>query len=191
MIHQLALDLEARLHARQYPVRVEYGADERLARGAATSYEIMIRRAPKGDAVRSIVASRTEPRNKLVRDLAVEATFYVQSRHSGAMAHEHERDCDALVDAFLVALHGWTVESKAGTSVDVTESRYLSPDEYNGSETFFGVVYRLVFNVARGVADKIYEDGAQLAAVIKTVSTATSVAIADSVTREETDGITT
>lgn len=183
MIHQLALDIESGLQARKYPVRITYGK-ERLTRDCACSYEITIHRDDEaGDAVATLQGSEQNPRKQTIRRLGVVSTFYVSSPLSGAQQHEHERDCDALVDAFICEVSQWSTAAKAGT-IEFAESRYLSPEEYTGGESFGGVVYRLRFEVLRGVYARDYEGLARPTGSATTVST-TSFAQVDGGTKEE------
>lgn len=183
MIHQLALDLEAGLQARKYPVRLTYGK-ERLTRDCAGSYEITIHRDDEaGDSVATLQGSERNPRKQTTRKIGVIATFYVSSPLSGAQPHEHEHDCDVLVDAFICEVCQWATAAKAGT-IDFAESRYLSPEEYTGGESFGGVVYRLRFEVLRGVYTKDYEGLARPTGSAATVVT-TSFAQVDGGTEEE------
>ena len=172
----MSRDLEDRLQSRGFPVRIDYQGGERLARATGSSYEILIGRSmSRGDSVETIVASNVNPRKCMVRKLSVDAYFYVQAAHSGSTLDEHERDCDALVDAFLVALLGWTVASKAGVTLSVSESRYLNSEEYNNAESFLGVVYKLQFSIMRAVLDKTYEGESRGIAQVQSVSTTASI----------------
>lgn len=191
MIYQMTRDLEEHLHAREYPVKVDYDEGERLKHANRRSYEILVGRdVEAGDAVRAIVASRENPKNTMVRDLGVAAYFYVQARRRGATLQEHQHDCDDLVDAFLVSLRDWFVASGAGTQVPVKESRYLTADEYNGSEHFSGVVYRLRFLVPRAVARRKYGGGARDVATLEAVDNKFEARLMGGA-KEEVNGIPT
>jgi hypothetical protein len=55
------------------------------------------------------------------------------------------------VDALIVALDEWFVGTKAGEVVQYTESKMLSGDELGEYSQWPGAVYRLRFDLPRGV----------------------------------------
>jgi hypothetical protein len=183
MIYQMSQDIESNLKGRKYPVEITYGP-ERLKRSGCGSYEIVMNRDDEsGDAVHPVQASRSNPKMWAKRALGVVATFYVASPVSGAMISDHQRDCDALVDAFLVEVIAWGEASKAG-AIDFGESRYLNASEHNGSEYFGDVVYRLRFEVPRALLERDYNGDARAVGAPTTVSNQ-SFARVDGGAREE------
>jgi hypothetical protein len=179
----MSQDIEANLKGRKFPVEIVYGP-ERLKRAGCGAYEIAMHRDDEsGDAVHPVQASRPNPKMWAKRALGVVATFYVASPVSGAMLSDHERDCDALVDAFLVEVIAWGEAAKAGT-IEFAESRYLNAVEYNGSENFGGVVYRLRFEVPRALLERDYNGDARAVSAPTKVSNQ-SFARVDGGAREE------
>jgi hypothetical protein len=159
MIYRMATDLEGRLHARKFPLRVYYGP-ERLTREMGRSLVILIRRdREQGDTARAVVGANRNPRAVGVRDLGVIADVYAAANVAGARANEHEHLCDAVVDALLCALYEWGTASGAG-AIPVTESRFLTDAEREGEEVCPGMVYRLRFRVPRAIKVRDYEGNA-------------------------------
>lgn len=176
MIYTMSRDLEKRLQARKYPVKVHY-APERTGRdGAGRATVIVVRRdREQGDGPpRAVVGVERNPRKIGVRDLGVIADIYAASNAAGAMIQEHEFACDFLVDAFLVSLYQWGAESGAG-AIPVTESRYLTDEERKDEEIFPGVVYRLRFRVPRAIKSVDYRGNGAPEALLEAVATTARV----------------
>jgi hypothetical protein len=178
MIYALAQDVAARLVLRKFPVRVVYGP-ERLARDCPSTAAITIvieRDRTRGDAVRAAPTTRTNPRLLRVRDIGCAATVFARSSLPGAQVHEHEHDCDQVVDALLIALVEWGVENQAGTG-EISGGRFLSPSEVAGAEHLSGVVYQLQFRVPRGLLVRDYEGAAQPTGTLDGITTALRVSL--------------
>jgi hypothetical protein len=188
MIYRMSRDLEENLRVRKYPVAITYGS-RRLAMAGPGSYEIVIRRDDEaGDEVLPVQGSAHNPRKSCVRKLAAVATLYVSSPVSGAMVNDHEHLCDELADAFIVEALNWG--TAAQSEVAFGETRYLTPAEYNEGEIGCGVVYRVRFEVSRGVTDKDFEGAGSETATVLGVSTASFVRV-DGGTREPINGDST
>lgn len=159
MIYQMAKDLDGRLRARKFPLRVHYGP-ERLTREMGRSLVVLVRRdREQGDAVRAVVGAQRNPRMLGVRDLGVITDIFAAANVAGARANEHEHLCDAVVDAFLCALYEWGAASGAG-AIPVLEARYLTDAEKDAEDLGPGVVYRLRFRVPRAIKVADYEGNA-------------------------------
>jgi hypothetical protein len=163
MIYQLALDLAARMQARKFPVSVFYGP-ERVSRQGCDSMRVLVSRDTVGGD--TVIPARSQHRNPVcthTRGLGVVALFEVSSAVAGARVNEHEHECDAVVDAFLVELFSWGEESGAGV-IPIVETRYVSAEERaSGAETLSGAVYLVRFQVPRGVFARDYEGAARVA----------------------------
>jgi hypothetical protein len=159
VIYEMVQNLSDLLSARGYPVPVLYGP-ERMIRHAFDPAIIFERDREGTDEIRAVQGQQANARRKAVRDLAVRATIYAKSNVDGAHIGDHERACEALVDAVIVALYDWAVEAKAG-AINYTEARYLSAADLDEIETFPGVVYALRFRVPRGVFALTYSGDAR------------------------------
>lgn len=155
MIYEMARDVAADLAARKYPVAVSYGP-ERVTRDGYPQGVIVVERDRDGsDAVTPPKGQVNNPRYKGVRTLAVKATIYARSSLDGPLIGDHERECEKLVDAFIVALEDWGTESKAGY-IAITAAKYLDASARADTEQWPGVIYELRFAVPRGVYKRDY-----------------------------------
>jgi hypothetical protein len=127
-----------------------------------------------GDTVAFVQGERANPKKSCVRKLGVVATCYVTCALPGAQLHEHQHECDALVDALITSAIEWGVAAKVGV-IEFAESRYLTPEEIDGGEHHHGVVYRLRFEVPRGVSVRDYEGAARPEAAFAKTSLVTRV----------------
>jgi hypothetical protein len=180
MIYQMSRDIAANLQARKFPVDVHYGPD-RVTHGGCDSMRVDFSRDYEQDEVISpVLGSNRNPRAVGVRALPVLVELRVRSTLHGALLHDHQHECDALVDALEVALYEWSQAARTG-ALDYYESRYVKPEDDDGSEVKAGVTYRLRFRVPRGVAKRDYTGAAE------PTGSAASTGLATRVTR---DGVT-
>ncbi len=151
MLYEMFGDLRDRMHARKFPTHFEYGPERTHREGHHFSNLIVIERdREQSDTVEPAHGQVRNARKKFTRHLAAKATIFACCTAAGAHVGEHERVCEALVDALLVEIEDWGTESRAG-QIPVTESRYMSAAERSDVETWPGVVYTVRFRVARGV----------------------------------------
>ena len=157
MIYQMMRDIEVALHALKYPVRFRYGTGRLEWSGRHFGW-IRVERDPTlGDVVGPPIGVQANPKRVECRALGVVLTAYVKAPLDGAQLHEHEHVCDELVDALQIALAEWCVLAKTGAPPSYTETRYLTPEEYDDVEVGAGVIYRMRFAVNRGVAKRDYK----------------------------------
>jgi hypothetical protein len=159
VIYSMARDLEDRLRARKFPVRVIYGPERTMREGYDTA--IVLERDRGGsDTVRAATGVQNNARKLMTRGLAVRATIYAASTLPGAMVQDHEHLCEQLVDAVLVEIFQWQTGERAG-ALSIAEARYLAAADRNDVETWPGVVYVLRFAVPRAVFVKTFEGAAK------------------------------
>jgi hypothetical protein len=159
VIYSMARDIDARLAARKFPVRVIYGP-ERTVREGYDPIIVIERDRGAADSVEAPKGSQTNPRKYAQRVLAVSATIYMCSRLPGAMIQDHERECEKLIDAFIVALLEWQTSERAG-SILINAGRYLTAADRADVETWPGVVYSISFAVPRAVFALTYQGEAR------------------------------
>lgn len=183
MIYRFSQDLEANLHAREFPVVVQYEPQRMHQTGHYSALITVARDTSAGDSVDPPMGYNNAPRRHATRGIGVVLDILAQSPVAGARAQDHQHFADAIVDAVVVALLEWCKAARAGTP-KFNESRFLSADEFDASEIRSGAVYRMRFTVARGVEARRFT-GADYA--IGTVGGATSTAqiSADGTTYEE------
>lgn len=185
MIYELARDVGLSLEARKFPVRVVYGP-ERTAREGYDPVIVIERDRAGSDSLEPAHGFQRNPRKVMTRMRAVRATIYAASPLPGAMIQDHERECEKLVDALLVAIHEWQTAERAGV-LAVTEARYMSASERNDVETWPGVVYVLRFRVPFAVQKLTYLGTPRPEAVLDGVSTNCHTSV-DTITLDVTLG---
>jgi hypothetical protein len=166
MIYRMMLDVEAKLHKRGFPVTCIYGG-ERLNFEGFTSNLFRFERDPdQPDVVgypRGSVGLQDKPL-RAIRSLATRVVVYGQSPLAGAMLPEHEHECEQLVDAAIVAIAEWAVESRASVlPLEITEARFVTDATDRKAvyaEGWPGVVYALRFKMPRAVRALTYVSGA-------------------------------
>lgn len=181
MIRTLAADIAAKLVDRGFPVEVCYGSERLSSAVGVAGRRITIERDRRGpDNLAPFPGGQRNPRATGVRGVAVQATVHAQSTRSGALLSEHERDCDQIVDAFLVELQDWCTEAKAGAP-EYVEARLLGPDDFPGGQQPPGATYRVRFRVSRAILRRDYVGNAEPTG---TIGTATGTFSAVRVTRD-------
>lgn len=161
MIDLMSRDVEAMLRKREFPFRVVYGP-ERLKRSAGQTFIHFDRDRESGDGARAMISAQSHPRVRRIRDLGVVVTVYAQSTKASARYSEHEELCDALVDAIMFALDEWFTGAKTGALPEYTESRLLRGEELEAEYAQWpGVVYRLRFDLPRGVRELTFKGEAR------------------------------
>ncbi len=170
MIYEMSRDLRGMLRKRRFPYAVHYGP-ERAKRGAG-SRGITFEREP--DSVEEPHGQQGNPRKHATRRLGVRATVYAKSSLPSAHQGDHERECEAIVDALIVALAEWGVAARAGRPVFV-ETRYATAAELAAGEQWPGVVYLIRFTIGRGVYARDYNGAGKPIGIPGNVSSTTRV----------------
>jgi hypothetical protein len=161
MIYAMASDIASRLVARGFPVEVRYGVDRLSSAVGVADRRIVVERDRRGgDTFSPYPGGRGNPRAVGVRGVGVTATVLARSPKRGALLHDHEHDCDQLVDALLVELREWCAEAKAGEP-EIVEGRLLGPQDFLGEVPPEGAAYQLRFRVSRATLCRDYEGDAE------------------------------
>lgn len=149
MIYEMSKDIADTLHARKFPTVHRYGA-QRIQRSYGDRIVLIERDIEQTDSFAPPVGSKPNPNRAGVRSLAGKVTIFAASALHGAMLGDHEKICEALVDALIVAIKEWGVASRAG-DIPLPEMRYLTPKDREDAEAWPGVVYMIRFRVPRSV----------------------------------------
>lgn len=180
MIASVAVGVLEELRARKFPLkRIEYGPEpfERcphhtaviMARDVATGDRFA---PPTGSAPRGHV--NDNGRVLARRDVGAECWILAKASQPNATHADHEYVADQLVDGLQCALYRWA--SKARQPVAIVGGGVVYGPELPGAfERFPGVVYRLRFTVARGVADSDYDGNGADYANLDAVNTGSNV----------------
>lgn len=183
MIYEMHRDITETLRSRKFPFPVYYGP-ERHKRDRFDTSIIFERDRGSSDVVEPVKGAQRNPRKREVRELAAMATIFAKSTLPGALIGEHERLCEQLVDAVIIALEEWGTATGAGY-IPITEAKYLSAAEFLAEleapaqismfEGWPGVVYRLKFRVPRGMRVETFLGEAQPTGAAAGVSNTTNV----------------
>ena len=178
MIFDLAQDVAADLASRKFPVEVRYGREPVLSRGYGSHTVTFSRDDQSGDGTpESPRGSKRNPDYRYTRGLGVVALLFIASGLPGAMQHEHERECDLVVDGLLTAIEDWAKE--AMSAIEWGHLGYLAPDQVDGTEHRAAIVYEVRFQVLRGVYRKDYDGGYPATAELSSATTETRVLLPD------------
>jgi len=184
MLYEISKEIAAELQLKKCPYAVVYGP-ERLP-VSMTTPRIVIERDRQSPEQISAPKSRTvNPIMMLTRAIAGQIRVFAKSSVSGANVYNHERECDKAVDRVTVALH--KVARRRCTEYRITRAKLLNTTElqYEGLESWPGVVYQINFEIDRGVLDTDWTgDGADTAEIGGTggVTIGASVSVSGSAT---------
>lgn len=154
----MSRDIEDRLRARKYPVHVSYGPEpiDTTRRGF---HVVMMRDPEKDDVFRPPAGQRGNARRTGVRELCVLAVLTAASSKSGAHRGDHERECEALIDALTTEIEAWSTEAQLN-AVTWTGGKYVWP-EGEAPEQCAYVQYAITLRVPRGVSALSYTGDAR------------------------------
>lgn len=155
MLYEMHLDLKAMLGLLGFPCSWEYGPTPTDITGYHDSLIVVERDHDSSDTIRAVQGVQRNARKMRVRDLVAQIRVYARSTVPSAHIGNHERECEKVVDALIVALEEWGTAGRAG-NIPITEARYLRKDERQDVEVWPGVVYSLKFAVPRSVQKRDY-----------------------------------
>lgn len=163
MIYEIARAVEVRLRAKKFPLHVTYESSERIQAGIQDNRITFMRDRDQGDTFAAPTGAPQNPRKKADREVGGRALVWIRSALPGAMLGDHERECDAVVDALFCALfEAARVVCHVGL-LAIGETRYLSSKDLvdlgvavSVTDSWPGVVYSLRFKAPRGVYDVDY-----------------------------------
>jgi hypothetical protein len=155
-------DIAETLATRQIPFPVYYGP-ENTTRDRFDTAIVFERERGANDLFRAGQGAQRNPRKREIRELAAQVTIYARSSLGGAHIGDHERLCEQLADAVIIALEEWGTASRAG-HIPITEAKYLSAADLATEQdapdarvdVWPGVVYRIKFRVPRGMRVETY-----------------------------------
>lgn len=155
MLYEMHHDLRGMLELLGFPTRWVYGPTPTDIDGYHDSLIVIERDRNASDTIRAVQGVQRNARKMRVRDLAAQLRIYARSTVPSAHIGNHERECEKIVDALIVALEEWGTAGRAG-NIPITEAKYLSAAEREDVEVWPGVVYSLKFFVPRSVQKRDY-----------------------------------
>jgi hypothetical protein len=183
MIDEIANYVRADLRLRKYPHPVVVGP-ERVARDGFDMAIVFERDLGSSDAiVAPPAANGINPNYPYMRNVAARFTVYARCHKKGAMAHEHQAECDRVCDGVLSALQ--RILKNLGAPLRITESKILTRADLNadaggGKDTSgerwadaAGCAARVRFAVGIAVLDVDYTGAAQDEGVVFDVAAPT------------------
>jgi len=163
MLYEMHHDLRQMLEDLGFPTRWVYGPTPTDIENYPDSLIVIERDRNASDTIRSVQGVQRNARKLRVRDLAAQIRIYARSTVPSAHIGNHERECEKIVDAVIVALAEWGAAARATGSNGIvpTEAKYLSAADREEVEIWPGVVYSLKFEVPRSVQKRTYAGAAQ------------------------------
>lgn len=155
MLYEMHHDLRGMLEALGFPTRWVYGPTPTDLLNYPDSLVVIERDRNASDTIRAVQGVQRNARKMRVRDLVAQIRIYARSTVPSAHIGNHERECEKIVDAVIIALEEWGTAGRAG-NIPITEAKYLSAEERQDVEIWPGVVYSIKFAVPRSVQKRDY-----------------------------------
>lgn len=155
MLYEMHHDLRGMLEALGFPTRWVYGPTPTDVQSYPDSLIVIERDRQASDTIRAVQGVQRNARKMRVRDLVAQIRIYARSTVPSAHIGNHERECEKIVDALIIALEEWGTAGRAG-DIPIKEAKYLSAEERQDVEVWPGVVYSLKFAVPRSVQKRDY-----------------------------------
>jgi hypothetical protein len=153
MIHEIGVELQAKLKARGCPFQVEDGP-EKTSPTTWGRERIVIAYDETGDRFGWARSQRANPPHRATCSMGCKITIYAQHRSSGALPFEHTRRARAVVDQVVVALY--EIASARKNACTITGGRFFTPADLQESEIERGAAYELKFTFDRGVYERTW-----------------------------------
>lgn len=176
MLYEMHHDLRQMFEDLGFPCRWHYGPLPADVLGYPDSLIVVERDREASDVVRAVQGVQRNARKMRVRDLVAEVRIYARSNVPSAHIGNHERECEKIVDAMIVALQEWGTAGRAG-NLPITEAKYLTAAERQDVEIWPGVVYRIKFQLPRSVQRRDYSGAARPEGGPTAISNRTAVSI--------------
>lgn len=149
MIHEIGIELQAKLAAKGCPFRV---VDREAFKPTAHRNIIVLEHT--GDTYGPAQSQSRNPKIYYTRNIGVKLTLYAQSTRAGAAEFEHRRVAETALDMVLIALRTIHAERKAGiAALNIGAGKFIALEDAAKSERQGGAVYELALTFGRGVAD--------------------------------------
>jgi hypothetical protein len=162
MIHEIAIELKAKLLARKCPIEVIDGPEATTT--TTFGRERIVLERDGGDKFGPVRGTHVNKKHRMTRVQSAKITIYAQAVAVGAMQFEHERRAEHVLDLVLVALH--EVLSLRRNAYAITGGKFIAPVNLSASEKPAGAVYELAFTVDRPVMEQTWAGAARPEATI-------------------------
>lgn len=157
MLHEIGIELQAKLRALGCPLPVIDGDDNDAAlRSTTFGRERIVFQHDDGagDSFARPKVQHQRPSHGFVRNVAAKLTIFVQSAKAGAQPFEHRRRAEHALDLVLVCLD--EVVRGRDNTWSLNGGSFIRPEEFERTEHGGGAVYELKFSIDRGVAKQTW-----------------------------------
>lgn len=152
-MHEIALELTTELRAVGCPLQVVEGPEP--SETATWGRERIVLEHATGDRFTAPLSQRTTPKYRFVRLVAAKLKIYAQTPRGGALAWEHRRRAEHVLDLVLVALE--KVILARHNNFVVGSGGFFDPPDMQGTATRAGAAYELAFTVDRAVVPQTWD----------------------------------
>lgn len=175
MIHEVGLELQAKLRAYGYPAVVVDGPEPT----ATTTWgrERLVLEHDEKDAFKPTPTTNKNPKVRMIVDQGWKLTIFAQSPRAGAMPFEHRRRAEQIRDLVCVAMGD--VAGARKNRWTPTNGGFVTPENLQPSEQMGGAAYALSFTFERGVAVRNWAGDAAPEAALENMSSTTNVTLAN------------
>jgi len=158
MLLAITYQLRDELTARGVPYPVRPGPLATIPGSMGESQIVVERDRSAGDTVAAPSTIMRNPTLQWKRGIGFRVRVWTRSTLDGAIAMDHERIADHVVDQILLAMRA--IVSGRKTEWRVTGGGLLSAADLSelGAQSWAGVVYELRCQIDRGVTDRTYQD---------------------------------
>jgi hypothetical protein len=148
MIHEIGVELGAKLAARGCPLPVVDGPERTTVAGWGNE-RIVLEHDDAGDTFGPARSQRPNPKHRFTRNIGAKITIYAQETSSGAQAFEHRRRAEHVLDLVLVALEEVFILRRNGCSMK--SGKFIEPEDSADSQSISGAAFELQFSFERAV----------------------------------------
>lgn len=148
MLHEIGTEIQTTINGRLCPLPVVDGPEPTDTVTFARE-RIVLEYDPSGDSFAVPRAQRPNPSHRMTRLIGCKLTIYAQEVTPNAMAFEHRRRAEHILDQVLVALYEGAAQR--ANQLEIVRGAFVQPIDLAGSPVQGGAVYELYFKFGRAV----------------------------------------
>lgn len=157
MIHEIGVELGTALRGRGCSFPVVDGPEP--TQPTSWSRERIVIERSGRDSYTAAPGHNINPRRYMIRNIGLKISIFAQSSRAGALAFEHERRAEQVLDMVLTSLVDIAGIRKNGMTL--TGGEFVAPADLEKSESRGGAVYELTLSWERGVTKKTFAGAAR------------------------------
>lgn len=147
MIHEIGVELQAKLRAVRCPLPVVDGPEP--TQTATNARERIVIEHDGDDRFGPARSQHVNPKQRMTRAIGAKITIFAKSPEPGARPYEHRRRAEHILDLVLVAMGEVAAERKNAWAP--TGGRFVRAPDLEASERPGGAVYELDLTFDRAV----------------------------------------